>query len=165
MFYCIVQNQSFFVTYFLPQDNDMSTLAEYMSADHKDCDETFALAEEAALDCDWNRAEIAYNLFREHMERHFRMEEEVLFPALLDAGGPGGPVQVMRMEHAQMNDLIAQMTTSLADKDSNEYGGLSETLLIVMQQHNLKEEQILYPIMDRVLAAEREALFNRLQAV
>lgn len=143
----------------------MSTLAEYMSTDHKDCDEAFALAEEAALDSQWESAEAAFNAFRHDMERHFRMEEEVLFPALLEAGGPAGPVQVMRMEHAQMNELIAQMTGAVNDRNSQEYGGLSETLLIVMQQHNLKEEQILYPIMDRVLAAEREALFNRLQAV
>ena len=143
----------------------MTTLAGYMSADHKDCDEAFALAEEAALACDWSRAESAFSTFRHDMERHFRREEEVLFPALLDAGGPAGPVQVMRMEHAQMKELTGQMENSLADKDSKEYGGLSETLLIVMQQHNLKEEQILYPVADRVLAAAREAVLSRMRAI
>ncbi|HCJ50402.1 MAG TPA: hemerythrin HHE cation-binding protein, partial [Gallionella sp.] len=99
------------------------------------------------------------------MARHFRREEEVLFPALLDAGGPGGPVQVMQMEHAQMNDLIEQLAVSVANKNSKNYGGIAETLLIVMQQHNLKEEQILYPIADRILADQQEALFTRMQAV
>ncbi len=143
----------------------MTTLAGYMSTDHKACDEAFAIAEEAALNNDWSRAESAFSTYRQDMERHFRMEEEVLFPALLNAGGPAGPVQVMRMEHAQMNELIEQMAGALADKDSKEYGGLSETLLIVMQQHNLKEEQILYPIADRVLAAARETLIGQLKAV
>ncbi len=143
----------------------MNTIAEFMSVDHKACDEAFALAEEAALAQDWNRAETAFKTFQHDMESHFRMEEEVLFLALLDAGGPAGPVQVMRMEHAQMNELIEQMATSVASRNTRGYGGLSETLLIVMQQHNLKEEQILYPIADRVLAAEREALFIRLQAI
>lgn len=143
----------------------MTTLAGYMSTDHKACDEAFAIAEEAALDSNWSPAESAFSTFRQDMEHHFRMEEEVLFPALLNAGGPAGPVQVMRMEHAQMNELIEQMAGALADQDSKEYGGLSETLLIVMQQHNLKEEQILYPIADRVLAAARETLIGQLKAV
>jgi len=143
----------------------MTTLAEFMSADHQACDETFARAEEAALDNNWSLAETTFNTFRNEMARHFRMEEEVLFPALLDAGGPGGPVQVMRMEHEQMNDLIGQLAASVANKNSKGYGGVSETLLIVMQQHNLKEEQILYPIADRILADQREALFTRMQTV
>lgn len=143
----------------------MITFADYMSADHKACDEAFALAEEATLDHHWEQANTAFIAFSQDMARHFRMEEGVLFPALLDAGGPGGPVQVMRMEHAQMNELIEQMTDALAGQNDKTYGGLSETLLIVMQQHNLKEEQILYPIADRILSAQREALVARLRAV
>jgi len=69
------------------------------------------------------------------------------------------------MEHAQMNDLIEQLAVSVANKNSKNYGGVAETLLIVMQQHNLKEEQILYPIADRILANQQEALFTRMQAV
>ena len=143
----------------------MTTLAEFMSADHKACDESFARAEEAALDDNWTHAEAMFGIFQHAMARHFRREEEVLFPALLDAGGPGGPVQVMQMEHAQMNDLIEQLAVSVANKNSKNYGGVAETLLIVMQQHNLKEEQILYPIADRILADQQEALFTRMQAV
>lgn len=143
----------------------MTTLAEYMSTGHKNCDEAFALAEEAAMDKHWEHAQATFNTFRHNMARHFRMEEEVLFPALLDAGGPQGPVQVMHMEHAQINELIEQMAGAINSRNSKEYGGLSETLLIVMQQHNLKEEQMLYPIADQILAAQREALISRLQAV
>ncbi|MDO9054663.1 MAG: hemerythrin domain-containing protein [Gallionella sp.] len=143
----------------------MNTIAEFMSTDHRACDLTFATAEQAALTNSLSKAETAFETFRQNMQRHFRMEEEVLFPALLDAGGPGGPVQVMRMEHAQMNELIELMAAAVANKNTQEYSGLSETLLIVMQQHNLKEEQILYPIADRILAAELESLFSRMQAI
>ncbi len=99
------------------------------------------------------------------MARHFRMEEEILFPALQAGGGPAGPVQVMRMEHAQMNDLLEQMAGALAARDAQSYGGIGETLLIVMQQHNHKEEQILYPIADQILAAQREPLLERMQKI
>ncbi len=143
----------------------MNTLAEFMSTDHKACDNAFAYAEEIALNDDWSNAEKAFATFLHDMDTHFRMEEEVLFPALLDAGGPTGPVQMMRMEHAQMNDLIKQMSAAITSKNSNKYGGLSETLLIVMQQHNLKEEQILYPIMDRILGNTSETLISRLKAI
>lgn len=142
----------------------METLAEYMTADHKACDDKFALAEQAAYASNWPVAESAFNAFREHMTHHFHMEEDILFPALLAAGGPGGPVQMMTMEHAQMNGLLANMAALLARKDAQGYSGLSETLLIVLQQHNLKEEQILYPIAGHLLANEWTALRSRLQA-
>jgi len=149
----------------MQKETRMSTIAEFMSTDHQACDEAFARAEEAALASDWSAAQTYFETFNRAMARHFRMEEEVLFPALLDANGPLGPVQVMRMEHEQMNDLIEQLSASLRNQNSKAYGGVSETLLIVMQQHNLKEEQILYPIADRLLATVLESLLTRLQLV
>lgn len=142
----------------------MQTIAEYMSAAHHDCDEAFAIAEQAAVSGDWNQAETAFAGFRADMDRHFRMEEDQLFPSLVSAGGPSGPVQMMRMEHAQMNTLIEQMAATLTHRDAQAYGGLSETLLIVMQQHNIKEEQILYPVADHFLASQREELLGRMGA-
>lgn len=138
----------------------MQTIAEYMSANHHACDEAFAIAEQAALANDWSETETAFNNFRTELARNFRREEKELFPTLLSTGGSAGPVQVMRMEHAQMNALIEQMAGAMAHRDAQEYGGLSETLLMVMQQHNLKEEQILYPIADHFLASQREALLG-----
>ena len=143
----------------------MTTIAEFMTANHKACDDEFAIAEETALAGDWDKAETAFNTFRDGMARHFGIEQDVLFPALASAGGPSGPVQVMLMEHRQINGLLEQMADAVAQKDAQEYGGLSETLLMVMQQHNHKEENILYPIMDEILSGEQEELFKRMQAV
>ena len=143
----------------------MQTICESMSADHHACDEAFAVAEQAALARNWGEAETMFDNFRTDMAKHFRMEEDELFPSLIAANGPAGPVQVMRMEHEQMNTLIGQMANALTRHDAQEYGGLSETMLIVMQQHNLKEEQILYPMADHYLATQREALLGRMQMV
>ena len=142
----------------------MQTISGFMSADHHACDDAFAIAEQAVLANNWSDAESAFNRFRAELARHFRMEKEVLFPTLVSAGGPAGPVQMMCMEHEQMNALIEQMAEALTHQDAQKYGGLSETLLIVMQQHNLKEEQILYPIADRVLVSQREDLLGRMRA-
>ncbi len=143
----------------------MKTIAEFMTADHKACDHKFADAEVAALDGNWSEAGIAFNAFNDNMLRHFVTEEDLLFPALISAGGPSGPVQMMRMEHDQIRELLSQMTAAVSAKNTQHYSGLSETILMVMQQHNHKEENILYPIMDQILAQQREALMGRLLTV
>jgi len=142
----------------------MENIVDFMSTDHKACDDLFARAEKEVYANNWAEAESAFNAFRTSMAHHFRMEENQLFPALLSAGGPSGPVQMMLMEHKQMNGLFDKMATTLAHKNALGYSGLSETLLIVMQQHNLKEEQILYPIAERFLANDWPALCGRMQA-
>lgn len=143
----------------------MTTIAEFMTANHTACDDEFAIAEQAALANNWSETEAAFSTFRDDMAHHFGMEEDVLFPALISAGGPAGPVHVMLMEHAQIKELLKQMAAAVAQKDAQKYGGLSETLLIVMQQHNHKEENILYGIADQILATERETLLGRMQAI
>jgi hemerythrin-like domain-containing protein len=62
-----------------------------------------------------------------------------------------GSTRVMRAEHAQMRALVAQIVSAVQGQDSDGISGAADTLLIVMQQHNLKEENILYPMFDRVL--------------
>lgn len=143
----------------------METIVKFMADSHQACDEDFARAEGCALNKDWAAAVPAFQKFLDAMMLHFRMEEEILFPALQAAGGPAGPVQIMLMEHAQMQDLFEQMKDALTKQDAQGYGGIAETLLIVMQQHNHKEEQILYPIADHILAAQRESLLGSLRAL
>ena len=142
----------------------MNTFTDFMAADHTACDNEFACAEEAVLAGNWGDAENTFNKFRDDMAHHFKMEEEVLFPAI-SAAGPSGPVHVMLMEHAQMKELLKQMAEAVALKDSQSYSGLSETLLIVMQQHNHKEENILYGMADDLLANERDELLKSMQAI
>ncbi|OOZ36881.1 hemerythrin domain-containing protein [Solemya velesiana gill symbiont] len=43
--------------------------------------------------------------------------------------------------------------------------GLSETLMMIMQQHNMKEEQMLYRMADQVLAADAEAVIQQMNEV
>ena len=53
-----------------------------------------------------------------------------------------------------MRDLLARMSAAVEYQDQDEYLGCSETLLIMMQQHNAKEEQMLYPMADQLLSAD-----------
>ena len=121
---------------------------------HKHCDEIFADAEAACGSGDWTAGEKAFSLLREQLETHFGSEEELLFPAFETATGmTSGPTEVMRGEHRQMRDLLAQMQGALSARDSDAFGGAAETLLILMQQHNMKEENILYPMCDNALGS------------
>ncbi|TRZ98156.1 MAG: hemerythrin domain-containing protein [Rhodocyclaceae bacterium] len=134
---------------------------------HKHCDELFATAEEACANSDWVAGETAFTLLADQLETHFTSEEQLLFPAFEAATGmTSGPTEIMRGEHRQMRDLLAQMKVGLASRDSDAFGGGAETLLILMQQHNMKEENILYPMCDNVLGASDvgASLAERLRA-
>ena len=52
-----------------------------------------------------------------------------------------------------MRDLLNNLAAVIAADRRDDYLGISETLLLYMQQHNLKEENVLYPMSDQALAA------------
>lgn len=137
----------------------MSILTEPLRHHHKHCDDLFIAAEAAVADRDWNGAQQMLPDFIAEMETHFRTEEETLFPAFEAATGMTmGPTRMMRVEHAQMRELFGQMSSALAGRDGTAFAGAAETLLVLMQQHNMKEENILYPMCDRGLDAQADAL-------
>jgi hemerythrin-like domain-containing protein len=130
-------------------------IKEFMSQDHKDCDLLFATAENAVSKDNWETATQAFNEFVQAMERHLDVEEKELFPAFEEETGVvTGPTEMMRMEHDQMRVLFAEMRDALEKKQSEDYLGIADTLLILMQQHNIKEEQILYNMMDQRLSED-----------
>lgn len=137
----------------------MTSLTTPLQEHHKHCDELFADAEEAVAAGNWTRAALMMANFAGDLETHFSTEETLLFPAFeTHTGMAMGPTQMMRMEHAQMRELLAQMKDALAASDGDGFAGAAETLLVLMQQHNMKEENILYPMCDRSLAAQAVTL-------
>ncbi|MBT9541277.1 hemerythrin domain-containing protein [Thiobacillus sp.] len=143
----------------------MNTILDFLGSDHHACDDLFASAEAAVAQKNWDSAREQFGRFQAAMAHHFTMEETLLFPAFESRTGMStGPTQVMRMEHAQMRDLLQGMQDAVAAANQNSFLGLSETLNMLMQQHNLKEENMLYPMSDRVLGSERESLIRAMQA-
>ncbi len=144
----------------------MNTILDFLGSDHRACDDLFAAAEENAAKKNWDSASKLFSQFHKAMERHFTMEEDVLFPAFeAKTGSAMGPTQVMRMEHEQMRALMNDMKAAVAAGNDTDYLGLSETLNMIMQQHNIKEENMLYPMSDRALAGEGDELIHRMDAV
>ena len=144
----------------------MRTILDFLGTDHQACDELFAAAEAAAAQRNWDSARDLFDRFRMVMDRHLAMEEQVLFPAFeAKTGNSMGPTGIMRMEHGQMRALMNDMEAAIAAGDDASYLGLSETLNMLMQQHNLKEESMLYPMSDRVLANARDELIRDMGAL
>ncbi|MDE2344239.1 MAG: hemerythrin domain-containing protein [Betaproteobacteria bacterium] len=144
----------------------MSRISQYLSAEHYQCDNLFAETESAVAEARWEQATPLYEQFRRETEQHFRREEEVLFPAFEQASGmAGGPTEVMRGEHSQMRRLLSRLDHALASRDAGQFLGEAETLLTLMQQHNLKEENVLYRLASQTLAGQADLLLGKMQAL
>jgi hemerythrin-like domain-containing protein len=141
----------------------MSRITEAMSRDHAACDKRFSAAEAAAAEGDLARAASALAAFAAALERHFGIEEGELFPAFeQQTGMTAGPTEMMRIEHAEMRELLGQLRAALDAGDAAEFLGLADTLNVLMQQHNLKEEQVLYALLDETLGGEADSLLAAL---
>ncbi len=144
----------------------MNDLSHYMAEDHARCDDLFAEAENVVAGNDWPVAATAFAAFNKGMLRHFALEEDILFPVFEDRTGmTSGPTMIMRDEHAQMLSVLETMNQAIGRRDRNSYLGHAETLLMLMRQHNLKEEQILYPMIDQAVAGEGAMLLARMEQV
>jgi len=138
-------------------------LTDPLQEHHKYCDALFAQAEAAAA-ADPEGAAVLTRDFAAALERHFQTEETLLFPAFeAQTGMTVGPTRMMRQEHAQMRALVIHMETALAAGDIDGFAGVAETLLVLMQQHNMKEENILYPMCSRALETGQDDLATALQ--
>ncbi len=140
------------------------SIAHLMHHHHVHCDELYATAEDACHRADWKAADVALTAFVAQTELHFDAEEEILFPAFEQATGMvSGPTAMMRMEHRQMRALFEQMRAAVNAQDVEGFAGSAETLLVLMQQHNMKEENILYPMCEQALHGEEIATALRLR--
>lgn len=131
-----------------------SGLTAFFEQDHRDCDARWADVEELLDARDVDAARPAWQKFDTGMRRHIAMEEEVLFPAFESAArmAGGGPTAVMRLEHQQMRDLLDQIESAMEAGDSEQAMDIGDTLLMLIQQHTIKEEGMLYPMAENLLA-------------
>ncbi len=151
--------------YFTEGTKKMSTIKEYLSNDHVKCDQLFAAMEDAASNSLADAQELAQEFVKE-TEHHFQMEERVMFAEFEQKTGmTQGPTAVMRQEHTQMRALMQQILEVIDADDKNKFFGLTETLMILLQQHNMKEEQMLYPMAQQHLMAESDRIVEMMDSL
>ncbi len=139
-------------------------VSEFLTDDHRDCDKCFAAAEAAASEGDLEGARSGFGDFESALLTHLAREEEVLFPEFEKCTGMAdGPTAIMRMEHGQIRSLVVQMRQALVGGDLEEFLGLGETMNILIQQHNMKEEYMLYPMCDQALTDAPGSLVDRMR--
>jgi hemerythrin-like domain-containing protein len=146
----------------------MHTITDYLKDDHRLCDELLSRMEHEVVNKNWEAAEERFRLFHENMERHLAMEETVLFPAFEEATGVSpmsGPTAVMRSEHLQIRGLMMRMVDCLNRRDMAGLIGHGETFSIMLGQHNVKEEAVLYPMADRALSEKRREILDAMHHI
>ena len=95
------------------------------------------------------------------LRRHIYIEEALVFPPLRDAGLVA-PVFVMLREHGQLWRTLDALDAELRlASDAPTLQKLCKELVVELQHHNPKEEQILYPQADQVLTALVNAQLRR----
>ncbi len=145
-------------------DETPVTLAAFYAVDHDDIDRL--LEEFRAANRGEQPAPLAmYREFKTRLERHIGWEEDILFPLFERLSGlvDNGPTAVMRSEHRTIRTLLDSIDATL-QKGETGIDADESALLEALAVHNLKEETILYPLIDRqVSAADREAVFARMR--
>ncbi len=132
----------------------MDTISSFLTSDHRACDEEFANLENAIASQDWEESQMQLEKFSSDLVHHFDMEEKVMFPVFEEVTGmTQGPTMVMRMEHSQMRGILEDLKADIEKKDKNHFFGVSESLMMLTQQHNMKEEQMLYRMADMHLGS------------
>ena len=141
---------------------------EALSWDHDRLDDLESRAFKAREAGDFAEAKALYTVFSFGLRRHIRFEEELLFPAFeAKAGFPTemGPTAVMRDEHREILECLDRIEQAIGD-GAIPLESLRHGLHLVLGNHNLKEENIVYPMTDQALGEqEGDALVARIQAV
>lgn len=141
-----------------------SGLAAFFEQDHRDCDARWVDVEELLDTEDIESARPAWTKFEASLRRHIAMEEEVMFPAYEAATAAGdGPTAPMRMEHQQIIRLLGKIGKAVDAGKARDALRAGDTLLMLLQQHNATEEDVLYPIAEKVLGPDWAKLAARLE--
>lgn len=144
----------------------MNTISSFLTSDHRACDNEFANLENAIASQDWEEAKSQFDKFSADLLHHFDMEEKVMFPVFEEVTGMSqGPTMVMRMEHSQMRSILDDLEADIEKRDKNHFFGVSESLMMLMQQHNMKEEQMLYAMADMHLGSRVSKVIEDMKAL
>jgi uncharacterized protein (DUF2249 family)/hemerythrin-like domain-containing protein len=144
------------------------TVADYLESDHRRLDLILPMVDRLVGEGDLAGAREQFAEFSCGLNRHIEAEEQVLFPDFeRRTGMTTGPTVVMRQEHLEIRRWMTRATTALEAGDAAGYQDASQQLVGVLVPHNMKEEQILYPMADRAAGDSdtRDDLVRQMQAL
>lgn len=143
------------------------SISGLVGADQRRLDDILDEVDECVGSGRFFQAARLYDEFLSGLERHMEMEEEVLFPlyASLVQGGDG-VVADMATEHMLIRVVAEEVAESLRLEDVRAFSDGIEELHAVMDGHDLREEQGVYPRLDEALLARdtRDSILQKLLA-
>jgi hemerythrin-like domain-containing protein len=144
---------------------DFETISNYLAWDHHRLDGMLGGVTGLVDDGDLEEAARQFAEYEQALQRHIRVEEEILFPLFARRTGMSeGPTRVMISEHAVIREAIDMMRVALERGRGGDYYDGKELLDNTMPEHAVKEERILYPAIDGALSqAERSEMIARLR--
>ncbi len=147
-----------------PINSHEETITSYYEHDHDRLDDLFKKFQ-SLKKTEFNTAKEFFFQFKTGLERHIRWEEEILFPLFEEKTGMknNGPTAVMKMEHRAIEKYLVaifeKVNSGNTTTDDDE-----QMLLNTLGMHNEKEEQILYPMIDRsIIEQEKEIVFKMME--
>ncbi len=150
--------------YLIAKPGEFTSIYKIMESHHKHCDSTYIHAENVIGEGNNDLGKELMRSFVWNMKLHFAREETILFPAFEEKTGmTSGPTQVMRVEHEQIRGVLKEVSDCLNEGNLQRIFDLSEAMLILIAQHNSKEENILYPTTDQYLGLEADGIARKLQ--
>jgi regulator of cell morphogenesis and NO signaling len=107
---------------------------------------------------DFAKAKEAFREFKYGLQRHILWEETVLFPLFEEKTGirDHGPTAIMRAEHHEIGQCLEALHDKVRRQDADS-AHEEQSLKQALFEHNRKEENVLYPALDRLASAEEKA--------
>lgn len=143
----------------------MGILSEYLLQDHARCDGLLRQAQQSVGAARWTDARRDVAAFRDALERHVLIEEHIVFPAFERAlGSAASPTTAMRADHVRVRALAQRTADAVDALSAQDFVRHAESLLLTLHQHSEKEEGVLYPMIERLLAQRSAELLAAARA-
>lgn len=122
----------------------MITIGKAFAQDHRrleaELSGTFGSIEAA----DWRAASAGFARFRQGIERHIEIEEQVLFPAV-ENGVETPLTAILRKGHRDLKVFFDEVEDAIQERDQGEALRNISAMRALLELHDKKEEAELYP--------------------
>lgn len=144
------------------------SVSELIGWDQRRLDDILDDVNELAETGDFTGALRHFEDFRAGLEHHIAMEEQVLFPLYQKLSlDTEAAMAAMYSEHVLIRTLVEQVAEALRTGDLPSFARVIENLYAVMDVHDQKEEDVVFPRLDAELARSHtlDTVFKALLAI
>lgn len=144
----------------------MESVLKFLVHDHARCNSLIDALIGFVGDADWAIATTAATMLSTALQRHIRIEEELVFvplDAMLDVGLV--PTAGMRAEHERMVGIAGQLSGAVAQRDASRACACARMLKVILQIHFDKEHSGFFLLADQVLAPRNARMAAALAAI